>query len=327
MKKLFSALQPSGELTLGNFIGSIRQFSTLEKEYDSIIAVADMHSITVPQDPKALHERNKKLIAYYIASGLKESTFVIQSEVRLHAEFAWIFECITNMGELSRMTQFKAKTLGKTDKAIGCGLFTYPLLMAADILIYDTDVVPTGADQKQHIELARDIAERFNSRFGKTFVVPEAIIPKVGAKIKDLQDPTKKMSKSAQNTKGVIFLSDDEKIIRKKVASSVTDTDNYVDFDEEKKPGISNLLSIYSAMNNISIEETLKIFKGLTKYGELKNAVADSIVNTLIPLQKRCKDVLKSGEADKLLDMGRDKCREIANKKYDETCKKVGFSR
>lgn len=327
MKKLFSALQPSGELTLGNYLGSISRFPQLEKEYESIIAVADMHSITVPQDPELLHKRNKVLIAYYMASGMTKSTFVIQSEVGLHAEFAWVFECITNMGELSRMTQFKAKTEGKKDQAIGCGLFTYPLLMAADILIYDTDVVPVGQDQKQHVELARNVAERFNSRFSNTFKIPEPIIPQVAAKVKDLQDPLKKMSKSAQNTKGVIFLSDDEKTIRKKIASAVTDTDNYVDFDEEKKPGVSNLITIYSAINSIPLKDAISKFKGLTKYGELKGCVADSVVSKLIPLQKKCDDILKSGDVDKLLDKGRDICREKAWNKYKEVCQKVGFGR
>ena len=329
MKRLLSAIQPSGELTLGNYLGSIRQFVSMQGDYESFLAVADMHSITVPQDPKALQDRNRIIAAYYLASGLNEKncTFFIQSEVRLHAELSWVFECIVNMGELSRMTQFKAKTEGKKDLSIPCGLFTYPVLMAADILLYDADVVPVGKDQKQHVELARNIAQLFNSRYSPTFKVPEPIIPSIGAKIMDLQNPQKKMSKSAQNTKGVIFLTDDEKQIRKKISSSLTDLDNYVDYDEEKKPGISNLLSIYSSINNISINDALSQMKGMSSYGEFKKLVADSVVELVVPLHEKMQNILDSGKVDEILDRGVKRARIVAEKKFNEVASLVGFGR
>ena len=329
MKRFLSLVQPSGSLTIGNFIGSIRQFVTLQKDYDTFIGVADMHSITIPQDPAFLHRRNREVLAWFVAAGLtdKHCTFFIQSDVRLHAELAWIFECITNMGELSRMTQFKVKTEGKTDKKIACGLFTYPVLMAADILIYDADIVPVGSDQKQHVELARNIAECFNSKFGNTFVVPEPVIPKVGARVRDLQDPSKKMSKSATSPKGVIFLEDDEKTIRKKIASAATDADAFVDYDEEKKPGVSNLLSIYASLNGISIDEALAKFRGETKYSVFKGCIANCVVEHLLPLQEKYRKALNDGIVDEYLDKGAKRAREVAGKKLDEVFSKVGFGR
>lgn len=235
MKKLLTGLQPSGELTLGSLIGGISQSVKYQDEYDSYIFVPDLHAITVEQDPEKLKERIRKNVGLYIACGLdpNKNTFYIQSENLYHANLSWILECNSYMGELSRMTQFKDKS--KKVKNVSCGLFTYPVLMAADILLYDADLVPTGIDQKQHVELARNLAERFNHKYGDTFVVPEPMIPTLGAKIKDLQEPTKKMSKSSDNYKGTILLLDSEKDIRKKIMSAVTDSDNKIYYDEEKK--------------------------------------------------------------------------------------------
>ena len=276
MKRVLTGLQPSGELTLGNYIGGIRQLIKYQDDYELFVFVPDLHSITVEQDPKLLKERIRKNIALYLASGLdpKKCTIYIQSENLYHANLSWILECHSYMGEMSRMTQFKEKSASK--KNVSCGLFTYPILMAADILLYDADLVPTGADQKQHVELARNIAERFNSKYGDTFNIPEPLIPKVGAKIKDLQEPTKKMSKSSTNEKAIIRLLDEPEVIRKKIMSAVTDSDNSIYFDEENKPGISNLLTIYSVLSDISIEDATNKFKDYN-YGSFKSEVEGNI--------------------------------------------------
>ena len=233
MKKILTGLQPSGELTIGNLIGSINQMKKYQDEYESYMFVPDLHSITVPQDPKLLHERIKKNIALYIACGIdpEKNTIYLQSDNLYHANLSWILECHTYIGEASRMTQFKDKS--SKGENISVGLFTYPVLMASDILLYDADFVPVGVDQKQHVELARDIAIRFNNKYGQTFTVPECLMPKVGAKIMDLQEPTKKMSKSDETYKGVILLLDDEKTIRKKIMSAVTDSESKVYYDKD----------------------------------------------------------------------------------------------
>lgn len=326
MKRVLTGLQPSGELTLGNYIGGIRQLIKYQDDYELFVFVPDLHSITVEQDPKLLHERIRKNIALYIASGLdpEKCTLYIQSENLYHTNLSWILECHSYMGEMSRMTQFKEKSASK--KNVSCGLFTYPILMAADILLYDADLVPTGADQKQHVELARNIAERFNSKYGETFNIPEPLIPKVGAKIKDLQEPTKKMSKSSTNEKAIIRLLDDPEIIRKKIMSAVTDSDNKIIFDEENKPGISNLLTIYSVLSDISIEEAVNKFKDYN-YGIFKSEVADVVVNKLTELQTKYNKIINSDLIDKLLDKGYQKTNEIAKKKYYEVKEKVGLGR
>ena len=326
MKKLLTGLQPSGELTLGSLIGGISQSIKYQDEYDSYIFVPDMHAITVDQDPKLLKERIKKNVALYIAAGLdpKKNTFYIQSENLYHANLSWILECTTYIGEASRMTQFKEKSKNKENVSVG--LFTYPILMASDILLYDADVVPTGIDQKQHVELARNLAERFNKKYGDTFKIPEPLIPKIGAKIKDLQEPTKKMSKSSTNQKGIIYLLDDETTIRKKIMSAVTDSEGKVYFDEEKKPGISNLLTIYSYFKNISIKETEEYFKDYN-YGNLKKEVADILVENLTKIQDKYNQIINSEELDKILDEGKRITNEYAKKKYEEIRKKVGLGR
>ena len=326
MKRVLTGLQPSGELTLGNYIGGIKQLINYQDNYELFVFVPDLHSITVDQNPDLLKERIKKNIALYIACGLdpEKCTLYIQSENLYHANLSWILECNSYMGEMSRMTQFKEKS--KSKKNISCGLFTYPILMAADILLYDADLVPTGADQKQHVELARNIANRFNSKYGQTFNIPEPMIPEVGARIKDLQDPTKKMSKSSINPKGVIYLLDDEKDIRKKIMSAVTDSENKIYFDEEKKPGISNLLSIYSALSNISTEEAEEKFKNYN-YGNFKKDVADVVVNKLNYLRKKYDEIINSDMIDNVLNEGYKKTSAIAGRKYYDVKEKVGLGR
>ena len=326
MKKLLTGLQPSGELTLGSLIGGISQSVKYQDEYDSYIFVPDLHAITVEQDPEKLKERIRKNVGLYIACGLdpKKNTFYIQSENLYHANLSWILECNSYMGELSRMTQFKDKS--KKVKNVSCGLFTYPVLMAADILLYDADLVPTGIDQKQHVELARNLAERFNHKYGDTFVVPEPMIPTLGAKIKDLQEPTKKMSKSSDNYKGTILLLDSEKDIRKKIMSAVTDSDNKIYYDEEKKPGISNLITIYSVLTKKSIKEVENHFKDYN-YGNFKKEVADVVVKVLIDIQNKYYKIVESGIIDKILDEGREKTIKIAKNKYEEVLNKVGLGR
>lgn len=326
MKKLLTGLQPSGELTLGSLIGGISGSVKNQDLFDSYIFVPDMHAITVEQDPILLKERIRKNVALYIACGLdpNKNTFYIQSENLYHTNLSWILECSTYMGEASRMTQYKEKSKNKENVSVG--LFTYPILMAADILLYDADVVPTGIDQKQHVELARNLATRFNNKYGKTFKLPEPMIPNVGAKIKDLQDPTKKMSKSSESLKGTILLLDEENVIRKKIMSAVTDSDGKIYYDEQNKPGISNLLIIYSSLKNISIEETTQHFKNYS-YGNLKKEVADIVVEKITDIQKKYNELINSSLIDDILDKGAKITSEYAKQKYEEVRKKVGLGR
>ncbi|MBQ6495065.1 MAG: tryptophan--tRNA ligase [Bacilli bacterium] len=326
MKRILTGLQPSGELTIGSLIGGISQTIKYQDEYESFIFVPDLHAITVPQDAKLLHERIKKNVALYIASGVnpEKNTIYIQSDNLYHTNLAWILECNTYMGEASRMTQFKDKS--SKFKNIPVGLFTYPILMASDILLYDADYVPVGIDQKQHVELARDIAIRFNGKYGDTFKIPEPLIPKTGAKIMDLQDPTKKMSKSETNPKGIIYLLDDEKTIRKKIMSAVTDSEAKVCYDPEKKPGISNLLTIYAYFKKVTIEESEKEFIG-KNYGEFKTKVADIVVEELLKIQEKYNEIMKDNQIDIILNKGKEITTEIAKKKYEEVVKKIGLGR
>lgn len=326
MKRMLTGLQPSGELTIGSLIGGISGSVQYQNEYESFIFVPDMHAITVPQNPKELHERIKKNVALYIACGIdpKKNTIYIQSENFYHANLAWVLECNTYMGETSRMTQYKEKSQNMEN--IPVGLFTYPILMAADILLYDADLVPTGIDQKQHIELARNIATRFNNKYGDTFNIPEPMISKTNAKIMDLQNPTKKMSKSTQNTKGIIYLLDTDEAIRKKIASATTDSDNQVKYDVENKPGISNLLTIYAYFKKMSIEDAEKHFNS-SNYKDFKTEVADAIIEGLAPIKKRYEELINSEELDKILDEGKEKVMKIAEKKIKEVYQKVGLFR
>ena len=326
MKRLVSGIKPTGELTIGNYIGAIKHFKEMQKEYETFVFVADLHAITINNDPEELKRKTKDIIAIYLACGLdpEYTTLFIQSENMYHANLGWIFECNTYMGEASRMTQFKEKSQNKENVTVG--LFTYPMLMASDILLYDADVVPVGIDQKQHVELARNIAERINNKYGETFKVPEPIIPKSGAKIYDLQDPTKKMSKSDESDKGVIMLLEDTTSIRKKIMSAVTDSDNKVKYDPENKPGISNLLTIYSSLKDISIEDAEKEFEN-SGYGDFKKAVADTVVSFIEDLQSKYNEIINSDMIDKILDESNEKVRKIAEEKYEEVRKKIGLGR
>ena len=326
MKRILTGLQPSGELTLGSYIGGISQSIKYQNEFESFIFVPDMHAITVPQDSKLLKERIKKNVALYIACGIdpNKNTIYLQSDNLYHANLSWILECNTYIGEANRMTQFKEKSQKKENVSVG--LLTYPILMASDILLYDADYVPVGIDQKQHVELTRDLAIRFNNKYGETFKIPEPMIAKVGAKIMDLQDPTKKMSKSSDNPKGIIFLLDSEEVIRKKIASAVTDSIGIVKYDPDNQPGISNLLTIYSVLTNMDIRETENRFKD-SNYGALKKEVADVVVNELSKIQTKYNEIMNSDLVDEVLEKGKMITNEIASLKYEKVRNKVGITR
>ncbi len=326
MKTIFSGIQPSGSLTLGNYIGALKQFVDLQHEYDCYFCIVDQHAITVPQDRLELRKNIKSLAALYIAAGIdpEKATIFIQSEVPAHAQAGWMMQCISYIGELERMTQFKDKSAGK--EAVSAGLLTYPPLMVADILLYNTDIVPVGDDQKQHIELTRDLAERFNKKYNDIFKIPEARIPKVGARVMSLQDPTKKMSKSDPNTKSFIALLDDPKVIEKKIKSAVTDSEGIVKFDVENKPGISNLLSIYSIFSKLPIADIEKKYEG-KGYGDFKADLAEVVVNELKPIQDRYYELINSTELDELLDQGAEKANRTANKMLRKMENAMGLGR
>ena len=327
MKRMLTGLQPTGCITFGNYIGAIKQMVKYQEEYESFIFIADMHAITVPQVPEELSKNIRSLIALYLACGVdpNKNTIFIQSENVYHANISWILECLTPYGELGRMTQFKDKS--SKHQSFSAGLLTYPVLMASDILLYDTNYVPTGQDQKQHVELARNIAESVNKKFGKEiFTIPEPLIPKEGAKIMDLQEPTKKMSKSAENPKGVIYMLDDEKTIRKKIMSATTDSEMLIKYDLENKPGISNLINIYISLTGVSVEEVEQKYNG-SNYGTFKKDIADLVVNTLLPIQIRYYELLNSEELDVILDHGRELSSEIAREKYLRLKELVGLHR
>ncbi len=323
---IFSGIQPSGTLTLGNYIGALRNFAKLQDEYDCIYSIVDMHAITVRQNPADLRRRCMELAAIYMASGIdpKKSLIYCQSHVTGHAELAWILNCFTYMGELSRMTQYKDKAAKHADN-INAGLFTYPVLMAADILLYQTNLVPVGVDQKQHLELCRDIAQRFNGVYGDVFTIPEGYIPKVGAKVMSLQEPTRKMSKSDPEDTYVALL-DDPDTIRRKIKRAVTDSDGEIRYDPEAKPGVSNLLSIMSALGAGSLEALQAELAG-QGYGALKARAADCVIAALEPLQAEFKRLI----ADKaylqgVLDENARTATYLANKTLRKVQKKVGFA-
>lgn len=324
MKRLLTGLQPTGVITLGNYIGSIKQMVKEQGKYESFIFVADMHAITVPSSNLNLKENTRSLIALYLACGIdpKKNTIFVQSQNEYHANLSWVLECNSYFGELSRMHQFKEKSKNKEN--FTAGLFTYPVLMASDILIYDTDYVPVGIDQKQHVELARDIAIRFNNKYGDTFKVPEPVISSTGTKIMDLITPTKKMSKSSDNQNGVIRLLDDPEIIRKKIMKATTDSESIVRFDEENKPGISNLINIYSALTNKSIDEIENEFKD-ANYGTFKKCVCDVVIEELSKIREKYFEYLNSDIIDKILEEGRQKSRMYAKAKYEAVKNKIGF--
>ena len=312
MKTIFSGVQPTGTVHMGNYIGAFRQFTELQHEYDCLFCIVDQHAITVQQDPKELSETIRSLAALYVASGIdpEKAVLFIQSEVPAHAQAGWMMQCLSYIGELERMTQFKDKSDGKD--GVSSALLTYPPLMAADILLYNTDIVPVGNDQTQHLELTRDLAERFNNRYGKTLAIPEIRIPKHGARIKSLQDPLKKMSKSDPNNKATISLLDTPKQIEKKIKSAVTDSEGIVTFDVDNKPGVANLLTIESAMSGVSIEALVAKYDGL-RYGDFKAGVAEAIVNHVTPIQERYYDLIESPKLDDILDSGAERANAIAS--------------
>jgi len=330
MARILSGIQPSGALTIGNYLGAIKNFVKLQHEHECLFMIVDLHTITVPQDRLALRKNIKELAALYVACGIdpKKSTIFVQSEVPSHLELAWILTCNTGMGELERMTQFKDKSakLGANGGHIGVGLFTYPTLQVADILLYDTDMVPIGDDQKQHLELTRDLAERFNSRFGDTFKIPEVYIPEQGARILALQEPTKKMSKSDDNTKNIILLTDPPNVIRKKIKSAITDSEPSIGYDPVNRQGISNLLEIYSCITGEPIESIVIKYEG-KGYGDFKSDLAEIVVTELEPIGKRRQEILDSGEIDGILDHGRDVAMKLATKKISKVKHKVGLGR
>ncbi|WP_250675781.1 tryptophan--tRNA ligase [Paraclostridium ghonii] len=324
-KIIFSGAQPSGRLTLGNYLGAIKNWNDLQEDYNCYYSVVDLHAITVPQEAKNLRANTMQLLAQYIASGLdpEKNTIFIQSHVSCHTELMWILNTMTYMGELSRMTQFKDKSQ-KSEANLNAGLFTYPVLMAADILLYQTDLVPVGDDQKQHLELARDLASRFNNRYSPTFKVPEPYIPKAGARVMSLQEPTKKMSKSDENENGYILLVDDADAIRRKIKRSVTDSIGVVKYSDEQ-PGIKNLLDIYSKLDNKSIESLVSMYED-KGYGDFKNDVAEVIVETLKPIKDQYEYLLSNKDyLEDIYAKGAQKAEYQARKTLRKVYKKVGL--
>jgi tryptophanyl-tRNA synthetase len=326
MKRMLSGIKPSGQLTLGNYIGALREFVKYQEDYEMIVFIANLHTLTVYQDPKELSKNLKDTIALYLACGLdpKRSTIFMQSDVMAHAQLGFILSCNTYMGELNRMTQYKDK-LSKGEESMTSGFYVYPTLMAADILIYDPDFVPVGEDQKQHVELTRDVAIRFNNRYGESFKIPTPLIPKVGSRIMSLSDPTKKMSKSDEADKGCIYLLDKPEVARKKIMSAVTDLVGIVQYDPINQAGISNLLTIHSALSNVSIADLVKQFEG-QGYGNFKKAVADEVVKLLSDLQSKYEVILSQHILEDVLESGAQKARIMADAKLKLVERKIGLT-
>jgi tryptophanyl-tRNA synthetase len=322
-KRIFSGAQPTGQLHIGNYLGALKNWVALQDEYESFYCIVNLHAITLPQDPAVLRQKTLDLARIYLAAGLdpERSTIFIQSDVPEHAELTWVLSCISRMGELERMTQFKDKGKGNTERA-GVGLFTYPVLMAADILLYQTNLVPIGQDQKQHLELTRDIAERFNRDFGETFAIPDAYIPPVGAKIMSLQEPDKKMSKSDENPAGSIFLLDDADTITKKIKRAVTDSGTDIKFDASR-PAITNLLTIYHLLTGKSNEECENNFAG-KGYGQLKAELAEVVVEFLRPFQERVRE-FDDATLNAVLKPGAEKAGEVAKRTLADVYSKTGI--
>ena len=327
---IFSGMQPSSDsLHLGNYIGALKQWTRMQEDFDAFFCVVNLHAITVPQDPAELAERTRRTAAQYIAAGIDpaKSTLFIQSHVPAHAELAWVLNTVTGFGEASRMTQFKDKSQRFGSDSTSVGLFTYPILMAADILLYQAASVPVGEDQRQHVELTRDIANRFNTRFGQTFVIPEAEIPKGTAKIYDLQDPTSKMSKSADSEAGLIKVLDPANVTKKKIMRAVTDADGEIRFDRDAKPGVSNLLTIYSVLTGRDISGLEEEYAG-RGYGDLKKGLAEVVEETFAPVRERTEELLSDrGELDRLLAGAADRANEVANRTLDAVYDRIGLLR
>jgi tryptophanyl-tRNA synthetase len=323
---IFSGIQPSGNLTLGNYIGALKSFDQLQNDYDCFYCIVDLHSITVRQVAADLRKRTLELAALYVAVGLdpEKTTLYAQSHVSAHAELGWILGCYTYMGEMSRMTQFKDKSR-KNEENINVGLFTYPVLMAADILLYQTDLVPIGEDQRQHLEICRDIAIRFNNAYSPTFKVPEAYIPKVGARVMSLQDPLSKMSKSDENQDGFVAILDPPDVIRKKFKRAVTDSETEVRYDVASKPGISNLMAILSSVTGKTMPDIETEFKGLG-YGAFKEAVGEAVVNVMRPIQERHKSLMGDVPSlEAMLARSAEHANAVAYRTLSKVQRKVGF--
>ena len=325
MKRMLSGIKPTGQLTLGNYIGALRNFVAYQDDYEMIVFIANLHCITEYQDPADLRKNLTDAVALYLACGLdpEKSTIFLQTDVHAHAELGYIMACNTYLGELNRMTQFKDR-MSKGEKNMTAGLYSYPCLMAADILLYDANYVPVGEDQKQHVELTRDLAQRFNNKYGDTFVVPEPLIAKVGARIMSLSDPSKKMSKSDETNKGCIYLLDDLKSARKKIMSAVTDSIGVIQLDKENQPGLYNLIEIASSLSSRSMEEIVEEFKD-QGYGKLKGYVADVVCETLEKIQTRYQQIIDSKQLETILNEGAKKASLIADGKLEEVKRKIGL--
>ncbi|ADM71728.1 Tryptophan--tRNA ligase [Paenibacillus polymyxa E681] len=324
MKTVLSGIQPSGQLTLGNYIGAMKNFVKLQEDHQCYFMVVDLHAITVPQEPAQLREQSEAVAALFIAAGInpEKSNVFLQSHVPQHAELGWLMTTLTNMGELERMTQFKDKAAGKD--SVGAGLFVYPSLMAADILLYNADLVPVGDDQKQHLELTRDLAGRFNHRYGDYFTVPEPYIPEVGARIMSLDDVSKKMSKSNPNAGSFIALLDEPKVIRKKISRATTDSGSEVRYDPANKPEISNLMGIYSQCSGLSLQEVQDRYEG-QMYGTFKKELAETVVAMLEPIQQRYRDIRESGEIGRILAQSAVRAQEAAEVTLSAVKERMGF--
>ncbi|MVP01764.1 tryptophan--tRNA ligase [Paenibacillus lutrae] len=325
MKRVLSGMQSSGRLTLGNYIGALRNYVKLQDEHKCYFMVANLHALTVPQEPAALKEQTESVAALYLAAGIDPSkaSIFLQSSVKEHAELGWLLTTLTYMGELERMTQFKDKSAGKD--SIGVGLFTYPSLMAADILLYNADLIPVGDDQKQHLELTRDLALRFNKRFGDTFTIPQPYIPEVGARIMGLDDASKKMSKSSPNPGSFIAMLDEPDVIRKKFSRAVTDSGREVKYDPQNKPEISNLISIYTQCSELTVAQVEAKYEGGQGYGTFKKDLAEVVVAQLEPIQTRYREIRESGELYEVLRKGAQEATELASATVREVKEKMGI--
>jgi len=324
MANVLSGIQSSGKLTIGNYIGALRNYTKLQHDHNCFFTVVDMHAVTVPQDPAALRENIESAASLFVASGIDPSKAAVylQSHVPAHAELGWLMTTLTYMGELERMTQFKDKSEGK--ESVGAGLFTYPALMAADILLYQAGLVPVGDDQRQHLELTRDLAIRFNNRFGETFVIPQAYFPEHGARIMSLDDASKKMSKSNPNAGSHILMLDEPDVIRKKISRAVTDSGREVKYDPQNKPEVSNLISIYSEVTDLSVADIEARYDG-QGYGPFKKDLAEAVVAALSPIQERYRDIRASGEIFNILRDGAERASETANQTLRLVKERMGF--
>jgi tryptophanyl-tRNA synthetase len=324
-KRVFSGIQPSGNLTIGNYLGAIKNWVAEQHQYENVFCVVDLHALTVPQDPKALYEKTREVALLYLASGidLTHCTIFVQSHIAAHSELTWLLNCVTPLGWLERMTQYKDKSAKQ--ESVSTGLIDYPVLMAADIILYDTHYVPVGEDQRQHLEITRDIVQRFNSLYGETFVMPEVLIPKAGARVKGLDDPTAKMSKSSDKQGHALHLLDSPDLLRRSIMRATTDSENHIAFDADRQPGVANLLTIYQALTDKTEAEILAEFEG-QGYGTLKKRVADAVIATLEPIQKRYYEMASDpAQVEQILKEGADRVRPLAEHRLYVAQKNLGL--